>query len=123
MSLFGVVGGVDGAFKAGLEDGLVGAFVETVVADWVDEDVGVCAGEAPKEFEVARCYIGRLGRYIGDRYVVCREVAVGSGQVLGLVTHSGREQWDMPGRLGDLLSCDYVRRVTTSNMARIPSPA
>ena len=62
MDLLGVPGGVDGAFEAGREDGLIGAFVVTVVAKWVDEDVGVCAGEAPEIVEVARFYIGRLGR-------------------------------------------------------------
>ena len=53
MDPLGVDGGVDATGEAGREDGLVGAFVETVVANWVDEDVGVCAGEAPEVVEVA----------------------------------------------------------------------
>ena len=79
MGLFGVLGRVDGAVQTGREDGLVGAFVESVVADWVDEDVRICVGQAPQVLEVARRYIGRLGRFVGNRYVVCGEVAVDRG--------------------------------------------
>ena len=81
LNLFGVNGGVDGAGEAGREDGVIGAFVETVVAQWVDEDVGVCAGETPEVVEVSRFLIGRLGRYIGYSYIVCSEVAVDRGRV------------------------------------------
>ena len=81
MSLFGVDGGVDGAGEAGREDGVIGAFVETVVAEWVDKDVGVCAGETPEVVEVARFLTGCLRRFIGNQYIVLREVAVEKGSV------------------------------------------
>ena len=42
-----------GAIEAGPEDGLIGAFVETVVANWVDEDIGGSASTAPEVGEVA----------------------------------------------------------------------
>ena len=62
MSLLGVHGGVQAAGDAGREDGQIGVFVETVAAEWVDVDVGVCAGETPEVFEVARFFTARCWR-------------------------------------------------------------
>lgn len=52
-SCHGVLGCIVGTLEGGPEDGFVGALVEAVGAERVDEDVGGCSGPAPDVGEVA----------------------------------------------------------------------
>lgn len=68
----GVYRCVVGTSQGGPEDGFVGAFVEPIGAERVDEDVGGCSSPEPDVGKVARRVRGRLGRSIvlaGDDYV------------------------------------------------------
>lgn len=63
---------VVGAVEAGPEDGGVGALVEAIGADGIDEDVGGCSGPAPEIGEIACGVCSRCGGTIvlaGDDYI------------------------------------------------------
>ena len=83
---------VVGIAKGGPEDGFVGAFVEPIGADRVDEDVGGCSGPAPDVGKVACRIRSRLGRTIvlaGGNYIGGRNGAIVKKKFRGQLSFPG----------------------------------